>query len=34
VDRRFDLQTGECLNQISDTAFEDDTTGDRLQLRR
>lgn len=31
VNRRFDLRTGERLNQLSDTEFEDDVTGDRIQ---
>lgn len=34
VHRRFDLKTGEGLNQLSETEFEDDTTGDRLHLQR
>ena len=34
VHRRFDLATGECLNQLSATEFEDDATGDRLLLQR
>lgn len=34
VHRRFDLATGECLNPLSETEFEDDATGDRLQLQR
>jgi hypothetical protein len=32
VSRRFDLRTGERLNQLSDTDFEDDVSGERIQL--
>jgi len=31
--RRFDLATGECLNQFGESEFEDDGTGDRLRLQ-
>ena len=34
VNRRYDLSTGECLNRLSDTEFEDDASGARLQLQR
>jgi len=34
VSRRYDLRTGERLNRLSDTEFEDDLTGARLQLQR
>ncbi len=34
INRRFDLTTGERLNRISDSEFEDDITGARLRLRR
>jgi hypothetical protein len=33
VNRRYDLKTGESLNRISDTEFEDDQTGERIRLR-
>ena len=33
VNRRFDLRTGEVLNRLSDTEFEEDETGARLHLR-
>ena len=34
VHRRFDLQTGECLTQLSETQFEDEASGERLHLQR
>ncbi len=34
VNRRFDLQTGECLHRLSETEFEDQITGARLHLQR
>ena len=33
VSRRYDLRTGERLNRLSDTAFEDDVSGEQIQLR-
>jgi hypothetical protein len=30
--RRFDLRTGERLNRLSDTEFEDDVSGERILL--
>ncbi len=33
VARRYDLRTGERLNRLSDTEFEDDESGDRLFLK-
>jgi hypothetical protein len=33
VNRRFDLQTGERVNRLSDTEFENDLTGGRLRLQ-
>ena len=34
IHRRYDLSTGECLNRLSDTEFEDDASGARLRLQR
>ena len=34
VNRRFDLQTGECLNRLGETEFEEQITGAKLQLQR
>jgi hypothetical protein len=34
INRRFDLRTGEPLHRISDTEFEDQASGARLQLQR
>lgn len=34
VNRRFDLNTGERLNRLSEDEFEEDETGARLQLQR
>jgi hypothetical protein len=34
VNRRYDLRTGERLNRLTDTEFEDDETGARLLLQR
>ena len=34
INRRYDLSTGECLNRLSDTEFEDEASGARLQLQR
>ena len=34
INRRFDLTTGERLNKISDSEFDDDISGARLRLRR
>ena len=33
VNRRFDLRTGERVNRLSDTEFEEDASGARLQLQ-
>jgi len=33
VNRRFDLRTGEQLNRLSDTEFEEGATGARLHLQ-
>jgi hypothetical protein len=33
VNRRYDLRTGERLNRLSDTSFEDDVSGEQIQLR-
>ena len=33
VNRRFDLGTGELLNRLSDTEFEEDETGARIHFR-
>lgn len=32
VNRRYDLRTGERLNRLSDTEFEDDVSGDVIKL--
>ena len=34
INRRYDLSTGESLNRVSETEFEDDASGARLQLQR
>jgi hypothetical protein len=33
INRRYDLQTGECLNRLGETEFEDQVTGARLRLQ-
>jgi hypothetical protein len=33
INRRYDLQTGECLNRVGETEFEDPVTGARLRLQ-
>lgn len=32
INRRYDLRTGERLNRLTETDFEDDVSGDRIQL--
>ncbi len=34
VNRRYDLRTGERVNRLSETEFEEDDTGVRLRLQR
>ena len=34
VNRRYDLQTGERLNRLSDEEFADDETGEVIRLQR
>ena len=34
VNRRYDLQTGERLNRLSDEEFADDETGEIIRLQR
>jgi hypothetical protein len=33
INRRYDLQTGECLNRLGETEFEEQITGARLRLQ-
>ena len=33
INRRYDLQTGECLNRLGETEFEEQVTGARLRLQ-
>jgi hypothetical protein len=33
INRRYDLQTGECLNRLGETEFEERITGARLWLQ-
>jgi hypothetical protein len=33
INRRYDLRTGERVNRLSDTEFEDEQTGARLRLQ-
>jgi hypothetical protein len=33
INRRYDLQTGECLNRLGETEFEEQLTGARLRLQ-
>jgi len=32
INRRYDLRTGERLNRLSETEFEEDSSGSRLRL--
>lgn len=34
INRRFDLRTGERVNQVGETEFVDDLSGARLRLQR
>jgi hypothetical protein len=34
INRRYDLNTGETLNRLSETEFVDEESGARLQLQR
>ena len=34
INRRYDLSTGESLNRLSESEFEDGESGARLQLQR
>ena len=33
INRRYDRQTGECLNRLSESEFEEQVTGARLRLQ-